>query len=138
MAMAGEDNPEKKDGPADPFPSLLRLAGSMAIVVALILGAAFVAKKVFARSRFGNNRNKVLQVRQAMNLGARRQVFVFDVGENTLVVGATSEHMRLLEKMPRLEEQPDERPPVNGGTFSFENILGSVRGAGRSEEEQLS
>lgn len=85
----------------DPFMTLVRLAASMAIVIGLIIGAAVVSKKALARMRFGQGPRKLLEVRQAVNLGGKRQVFVIEAGRHLLVVGAAGENMRLLARLPK-------------------------------------
>ena len=108
--------------PPDPFSSLVRLAASMAIVIGLILGAAFATKKLFARARFSGSQDNPLHIRQTVGLGAKRQVFVFEIGESMLVVGASGEGMRLLAKLPRAAEHHVEPPAMEQGA-AFEEVL---------------
>ena len=116
-ALAAEDAPP---APADPFTSLIRLVGSMVLVIGLILAAAFVTKKVFAKARFRGGQNKLLRVQQTESLGGRRQILVLDVGESMLVVGAAGDNMCLLAKLPK---SACETPDAPGDEASFEEML---------------
>ncbi|NQT20819.1 MAG: flagellar biosynthetic protein FliO [Planctomycetes bacterium] len=135
IVLATEEPPP---GPPDPLDSLFRLAGSMAIVIGLIVAAALATKKLLARARFGTGQDKLLRVHQVLNLGGKRQVFVLDVGTDMLVVGAAGDNMRLLT---RLENVPSEATPVDApepsDRSSFAQILGahaSDRPAGQASE----
>jgi len=111
----------------DPFETLLRLAGSLVIVVGLIIGAALLSKKVFSRMRFGGGQARLLEVRQSVNLGGKRYVFVLSIGPSLLVVGAAGENMRLLAKLPK---EVYDRPNATDDGGSFEHMI-SEAAAGR-------
>ena len=90
----------------DPFESLLRLAGSMVIVVGLIVAAAYGARKLMARVRIAGPRRLML-VRQAINLGGKRQVYALEIGPSVLVIGAAGDQMRLLARLPKTDCEPE-------------------------------
>ena len=116
-ALAGEGGPAPSP---DPFASLIRLAGSMAIVIGVILGAALLTKKLFARARSALGPDRVLRVHQTESLGAKRQIYVLDIGETMLVVGAAGDSMRLLAKLPKTACETAGRPPADA---SFQEAL---------------
>lgn len=122
-ALAAEEPPA---GPPDPFASLIRLAGSMVVVVGLIIGAALLTRKFLARARFGSTQDKLLHVHQVLSLGGKRQIFVLDVGSDMLVIGAAGDNIRLLTKLPNTmgEVMPVEaaEPADNK---SFARVLGA-------------
>ena len=117
-ALAAEGTPAE---PPDPFASLIRLAGSMVVVIGLIIGAALLTKKFLERARFGAPQDKLLRVHQVLSLGGKRQIFVLDVGSDMLVVGAAGDNMRLLTKLPNTmgEVTPVEAAePADGESFA--------------------
>jgi len=116
-ALAGEGDPAPSP---DPFASLIRLAGSMAIVIGVILGAALLTKKLFARARSALGPDRTLRLHQTESLGAKRQIYVLDVGETMLVVGAAGDSMRLLAKLPKPACETADAPPADA---SFEKTL---------------
>ena len=124
------------DAPAgvDPFETLLRLVGSLAIVVGLIVGAALLSKKVFSRMRFGGGQARLLEVRQSVNLGSKRHVFVLSIGPSLLVVGASGDSMRLLAKLPK---EVYDRPSPNADGGSFAHIIGVASAAEDASREGM-
>lgn len=114
----------------DPFESLLRLAGSMVIVIGLIVAAAYGAKKLMARVRVAGPR-RMMAVRQAINLGGKRQVYALEVGPSLLVIGAAGDQMRLLARLPKADCEPAEQ---DAPTATFDNLLSQAGGQAPGEE----
>ena len=115
-AEAGSDDTtpagvEKKTPPLtpvseqDPFGALMRLVGSMIIVLGVIIAGAFFSRRMLDRMRVHGGRERLVNVRQVVGLGARKQVFVLDAGPHTLIIGSSGDSMRLLAKLPRYEHQ---------------------------------
>ena len=117
----------------DPFESLLRLAGSMVIVVGLIVAAAYGARRLMARVRIGGPR-RMIQVRQAINLGGKRQVYALEVGPSLLVIGAAGDQMRLLARLPKADCQPVEQ---DAPAATFDNLLNQAGSHAPGEEAAL-
>lgn len=126
------------DAPAaiDPFETLLRLLGSLAIVIGLIIGAALLSRKVFSRMRFGGGQARLLEVRQSVSLGGKRHVFVLSIGPSLLVVGAAGDAMRLLAKLPKeVYDRPAADAPADAA--GFEHLVGEARSAQNAAQERM-
>jgi len=89
----------------DPFGALIRLVGSMIIVLGLIVAAAFISRRMLNRMRVHSSRQRMVNVSQVVALGAKKQVFVLEAGQHTLIIGSSGDSMRLLAKLPRYESQ---------------------------------
>jgi flagellar biogenesis protein FliO len=127
-ALAAEETPAE---PPDPFASLVRLAGSMVVVIGLILAAALVTKKFLERARFGAAQDKLLRVHQVLSLGGKRQIFVLDVGSDMLVVGAAGDNIRLLTK---LSNTMGEITPVEATEPADDQSFARLLGARTSDQ----
>ena len=101
----------------------MRLAGSMVVVVGLIVGGAYAAKKIFARVRLGGGPRKLMQVRQAINLGGKKQIFALEIGQSVLVVGAAGDSLRLIAKIPKAACEQAEQE-------TFDNVMKQAQTAG--------
>lgn len=92
----GSDLPEAPSG----WALLGRLLGSLAIVLGLIVVAAYVLKRMMASSRLSAGRGKFLDVIQVTPLGGKRQILLVRVAGRLLVIGASGDNLSLLTELP--------------------------------------
>ena len=88
----------------------------MVIVVGLIVGGAYAVKKFYARVRLGGGPRKLMQVKQAINLGGKKQLFALEVGQSVLVIGAAGDSMRLIARIPKAACEQAEQS-------TFDNLM---------------
>ena len=113
----------------DPFATLIRLVASMVVVLGLIVGAAFFGRKLFARMRLGVGPARLMQIRQAINIGGKKQIVLLEIGPSVLVVGTSADSVRLLAKLPKRECEPPAGATATLGE-TFENAMQAVQGTG--------
>ncbi|MEA3367464.1 MAG: flagellar biosynthetic protein FliO [Planctomycetota bacterium] len=87
-----------------------------AVLVILVLGAAavFVVKRLLPR--LGASQGRRITVLETVYLGPRKNLYVVQVGERTLLVSGTRERLGLLADVTGSVPTPDEaKPPTAGG-----------------------
>ena len=82
--------------------SSLQAIAATAIVIALIFGLAWIARRFTGGAASGG----LIRVRSAAAVGARERVVIVEVGEQWLVLGVASGQVSLLATLPR-SELPD-------------------------------
>ena len=80
--------------------SLLQTVLSLAFVIALLVGLAWLLKRFGPKSVTGGTTVKLVG---ALSVGARERILVVEVGEQWIVVGASPGRMNALATMPRQE-----------------------------------
>jgi flagellar biosynthetic protein FliO len=90
--------PETKDADLQ-FP-VFRTLGGLGIVVCLMVGAFFAAKKFAPRyfSKPSSERN--LKLIETLSMGDRRSISVVEVANNRFLIGNTPHHINLLAILP--------------------------------------
>jgi flagellar protein FliO/FliZ len=104
--------------PAPPSPggSLLQTVFSLIVVLAVLVGLAWLLKRYGPKNINGNANVKLVG---ALSVGARERILVVEVGEQWIVVGASPGRMNALATMPRQEGvaippgQPHVLPSAN-------------------------
>ena len=97
-----------------PTLSLLQVALSLFAILALIMAAAWLAK------RYLNLRPRAqgaIKMVSGLNLGGRERVLLLEVGEQWLVVGVSPGHISTLATLPRPTVADDDRHET-GKTFA--------------------
>lgn len=90
-----------------PSVSLLQVALSLFAILALIMGAAWLAKRYLS---IGPRANTAIKMVSGLNLGGRERIILLEVGEQWLVVGVAPGHISTLATMPRqTADAPDSR-----------------------------
>lgn len=84
---------------------LLRLAFSLILVVALILFAAWVAR----RSGFVRPKNQKIHILASQSLGARNSIIVVEIEKQKLVLGVSPQHIQLLHVLPPTTSEFDSQ-----------------------------
>lgn len=104
--------------PAAPLPmqappsaggSLLQTTLSLIVVLAVLVGLAWLLKRYGPKSVTGSANVKLVG---ALSVGTRERILVVEVGEQWIVVGASPGRMNALATMPRQEAELD--PPAPG------------------------
>jgi flagellar protein FliO/FliZ len=78
--------------------SLATLAASTAAVVAIILAAAWLLKRLAPRHHFGRN---TLRIIAGTAVGSRERVVVVEIGATWLVLGVAPGQVNLLHQLPQ-------------------------------------
>ena len=113
-----------------------RVLGSLALVVGLIVVAAFVVKRwLGGRAVAVAGRGKVSQLVEVTPLGGKRFLYLIRVADRLLVVGAGGERMELLSEIrdPEVLGQVEQAAPAR--KTDFLDLLRRVRG-GHAQAEQ--
>jgi len=90
--------------------SLLRVAGSLVLVLALLLALAALFRRARNVAR-SSHRGPRLETVDRLDVGARREIRVVRAGERTLVVGITEERMELLCELDDVAPEADTGAP---------------------------
>jgi len=89
--------------------SLLQTIFSLGLVIALLVGLAWLLKRFGPKTVTGGGTVKLVG---ALSVGARERILVVEVGEQWIVVGASPGRMNALATMPRQESAGID--PLNG------------------------
>lgn len=84
--------------PGVPGSSYFQAALALALIVALLLGIAWFARKMSGGKGFGQGGMKVVG---GVALGPRERIVLVEVGESWLVIGIVPGQIRTLHTMPR-------------------------------------
>lgn len=83
---------------------VLQVVFSLALVLAVIVGCAWLFRRMSGRMPGGGARH--LRVVSASMIGQRERVVIVEVGEEWLVLGVTSHTVNLLTRQARPEQEP--------------------------------
>lgn len=78
--------------------SYLQAALALALIIALLLGAAWLARKVSGGKGFGQGGMKVIG---GVALGPRERLVLVEVGDTWLVIGLAPGQIRTLHRLPK-------------------------------------
>jgi flagellar protein FliO/FliZ len=95
---------------------------ALALIVALLLGLAWLARKVSGSKGFGQGGMKVVG---GVALGPRERIVLLEVGEEWLVIGVVPGQIRTLHRMVKGDATPADTLPV-AGEKPFRQWLQSV------------
>lgn len=90
----------------------LQMLGGLALVMLLIIGCAWMARRVSGAGGFGNSHLKVLS---AMSLGARERIALIEVGGEQVLIGVTPNSIRRIHV---LENPVDTSAPARQTDFA--------------------
>jgi flagellar biosynthetic protein FliO len=96
--------------------SIFRMIGSLAFVVALFFGGAWLFRNMH-RFRPQNGAPRKLQVLEAKSLGARQAIYVVAFEQQRLLIGSTAQGLSLLTHLPDgvPQTEADRIVPVSFG-----------------------
>lgn len=103
-------------------PSILQTVIALAAVLALILGCAWLMRRV---QRPGGAGGALIQVRGQIMVGPRERVVLIEVGDQWIVTGVAQGNVRSLAVMPRPEDAPPAPDPVH--VADFRTLLARLR-----------
>jgi flagellar biosynthetic protein FliO len=121
---AAEPDPEPSIGPVPPALaenaaaeessfSMLRAIGGFGIVLCLIVGGFFAARKFSPRYFAKNASERSLKVIETLAMGDRRSIAIIQVANSRFLVGNTPHQINLLTSLPEptpLVSEPDALP----------------------------
>lgn len=87
----------------------LQAALALALIVALLAGTAWFARKVSGGKGFGQGGLKVVG---GVALGPRERIVLLEVGDERLVIGIVPGQIRTLHRLAKGSALPDSDPPV--------------------------
>jgi flagellar protein FliO/FliZ len=80
---------------------------ALAFIVALLIGAAWLARKVSGGKKFGQGDMKIIG---GVALGPRERIVLIEVGEKWLVIGVVPGQIRTLHTMEKGTVTPADNP----------------------------
>ena len=95
--------------------SLMQVLLGLAVVLALMAGAAWALKRM---GMAGAGSNSVARVVGGVSVGNRERVVVVEVGEQWIVVGVAPGRVSALSTMPRRETAPAASEPDTSKNFA--------------------
>ncbi|AMO48350.1 flagellar protein FliO/FliZ [Kosakonia oryzendophytica] len=113
---------------AVPGSPLLQVSGALFGIIAVILIAAWLAKRLGFGGRTAGTRG--LKVSASTTVGPRERVVIVDVEDARLVLGVTPTQINLLHKLP---PAPAESEVVNEKNADFQSVMKNLlKRSGRS------
>lgn len=97
--------------PAISAGTYLQATLALALIVALLLGLAWLARKVSGSKGFGQGGMKVIG---GVALGPRERIVLLEVGDEWLVIGVVPGQIRTLHRMIKGDDMPADTLPVAG------------------------
>lgn len=94
-------------GPGLGLGSYVQAALALALIVAVLAGTAWAARKLSNGKGFGNGGMKVIG---GVALGPRERIVLVEIGDDWLVVGIVPGQIRTLHRMSKGSPQADEHP----------------------------
>lgn len=88
---------------------------ALGLIVSLLLGTAWLARKVSGGKGFGQAGMRIVG---GVALGPRERIVLVEVGDTWLVVGIVPGQIRTLHTLPKGEVLPDGHSPANDKTFA--------------------
>jgi flagellar biogenesis protein FliO len=110
-AALGADAPTLQSGPSAGA-ALVRMIGSLAFVVALFFGGAWLFRNMH-RFRVQNGPQRKLHVLEARSLGARQALYVVGFDQQRFLVGAGPQGLTLLTHLPDGDAQSEPQRIVS-------------------------
>lgn len=88
---------------------------ALLLIVGLLFGAAWMARKVSGGKLFGQGN---LRVVSGVALGPRERIVLVEIGETWLVVGIVPGQIRTLHEMPKGATAPEATSPTHPAPFA--------------------
>ena len=88
---------------ASPTLGLLQVVLSLLVILALIIGAAWMAKRYLTINTHAGTAIKMIG---GINVGGRERVLLLEIGEQWVVIGVAPGHVSTLTTMPRQTVTP--------------------------------
>jgi flagellar biogenesis protein FliO len=114
--------PALSSGLPDMGASLLRLAGAMALVIALFLAGVWLVKNWQRLASRGGAAPK-LSVLEVKSLGQRQALYVVGYEQQRLLIASSATGLTLLSHLPAADEPPPEAAPKMSFAEAFHHVL---------------
>jgi flagellar biogenesis protein FliO len=102
--------------------SLLRVAGAMALVIALFLAGVWLFRN-WQRLAMRQGAAPKLSVLEYKALGQRQAIYVIGYEQQRLLIASSSTGLTLLSHLPTAEEAPPEAAPKLSFAEAFQHVL---------------
>lgn len=93
----------------------LQAALALALIVSLLIGAAWLARKVTGGKGFGQGGMRVIG---GVALGPRERIVLLEIGEEWLVIGIVPGQIRTLHRLAKGEAMPPGSTPAGDRPFA--------------------
>ncbi len=115
---SGWINSDSSDGPSfGGFDGYTRVAGTMLVVVALIIGTVFILKKKYGvQANLGKNK-KLIQIIDHTPMGVKKSVFLIKVPGKYLLLGVTNDNIGLITEIANEDMNNGNDSNVNKKQF---------------------
>jgi flagellar protein FliO/FliZ len=100
--------------PADLAPGVVQTTLGLALVVGIILGAAWLTRRFMPGGRGGN----IITVIATQALGQRERVVLIEVAGQWLLLGVAAGAVNLLQTLPKGESTADAKPHPFAGLLA--------------------
>jgi flagellar biosynthetic protein FliO len=97
--------------------SFVKMVSSLAVVLALVLLAAAVARRWLGTSLIARLPRQSIRMAGSLALGGRRSVLVIEIAGRTLVVGATPQQLVLLTQFDKTDTEAMDGPSLFESEF---------------------
>lgn len=114
--------PSIGSGLPDMGASLVRMAGALAVVVALFLAGVWLFKN-WQRLALRQGPVPKLSVLEFRSLGQRQAIYVVGYEQQRMLIGASANGLTLLSHLPAADEAPPEAAPRLSFTEAFQQVL---------------
>jgi flagellar biosynthetic protein FliO len=129
--------PAVSEGRPDFLMSSMKMAGALALVLALMLGCFYLFKKTLGKKMGVSGKNRLIQVISSAYLGPKKSIVLVEVSGERLVIGVSGDQLVMLTRIvpeddllttdetsaPAEKENVVRTPPNRHG---FEAVLSSV------------
>ena len=103
--------------------SYLQAALALALIVGLLMGAAWLARKISGGKVFGQGGMKIIG---GVALGPRERLVLVEVGDTWLVIGLVPGQIRTLHQLPKGKELDLSSATTDSADAPFKQWLKSV------------
>ena len=112
---------------------LLQMLGSMAVIVVLIFGAAWLYRRLQQPRRAGEGDGRLIHVIGSTFIGPKKSICLVTVAGKVLVLGVTEAGMSTLASMnpDESEDVLTRMTPKAGAPAAFGSVLNKVLGKNR-------
>lgn len=121
--------------------SFFKMLFALAIVIAMMIGTAFVLKKYFYRAPETGGGNQMIRILSTRYIDPKNSILLIDVLGQVMLLGVSANQIsplgtisdpKALEKLNDISFQP-KVPPLSQGLLSFKSILTNM-GPARKEK----
>lgn len=103
------------------LPSLYRIGGALALVIACIYAGIFLLKKVTGQRYSPGHKGSLMEVVETLSIAPKKTLSLIRVVDRTVLIGVTDEHISVLSELDEEETkvikatlQSDEEPEKFG------------------------